>query len=703
MRFIPVKFRFLFFALLFVQAAAAQQADNLVELGNEMYSFGDKREALNIYKQALEQDPDHVRANFMAGKCYLETIQKHKSVTYFLKAYELDKEVAPDILFLIAWGYQLGAEFDKAIEYYKKHRNSLTEDKLDEMETGEEEELKRIKRRIYECNNGKEFYNNQRDYKIENIGPPVNSKYPDYAPVISSDASVMIFTSRRENSIGQNKDVDNMYYEDIFITKWEGSSWSPPKNMGSKINTRNHDASNGLSPDGEKLFIYRFERGNGGDIYYCERKNNGAWSKPESMGRKINSRHKEASITISNDGQTAFFSSDRPGGEGGMDIYKSVKNKRGKWNRPENVGAAINSEYDEDSPFLSLDGKTLYFSSRGHKGMGGYDIFKSEYNEETGKWSEPENMGVPVNSPDNDIYFVVTGDGHYAYYASIKDSTLGEKDIYRINLKPSEKPTRGAQANTEEKKDTSEAKVKTNMKADTSQLKADQQKNTKADEKAKAGSAQDVSVPAEGLVVLGSVLDANTGDPLPGAVKITAHEGKPLKTIEVKADGNYKTTLKPEKDMKIKLTAFSEGYIYREKTYHISPEQNRVLNYDFELIPMTVGKRVILRNVYFEFDKANIRDDSEYQLNNLYDLLKKNTQLKVEIGGHTDNIGTKAYNKNLSQRRAEAVKAYLVNKGIDAGRIEARGYGESQPLASNDDEEDGRELNRRTEFKILNK
>jgi hypothetical protein len=242
----------------------------------------------------------------------------------------------------------------------------------------------------------------------------------------------MVFTSRR-NGTGSKIDTDGQYFEDIYITHLKNGIWSDPKGI-SELNTNDHDASISISADGQELYIYKAEHDNikkteGGDIFVSRLKGT-TWSQPEKLAPVINSQSKESHISISSEGRTIYFSSNRPGGFGGMDIYTVSKLPNGKWGRARNLGPAINTEYDEDSPFIHPDGKTLYFSSAGHKTMGGLDIFKSVTNK--GSWTPPVNIGYPINSTDDDVYYTPTPDGKRAYFASYRKGSYGKTDIFLI-------------------------------------------------------------------------------------------------------------------------------------------------------------------------------------------------------------------------------------------------------------------------------
>jgi len=444
-----------FTAEVFAQAdkTALEYTDRML-LANDMYNYMHVNDALEIYIKVLKENPDNASANIMAGLCYLKTVNKEKAIHYLQKAHylnplilhflaeliefkdeELEQLSLTDyILYLIAKAYHLSHDFDKAIEYYERYRTDVLKRDFfkswSDPEIAKKELIKKIDRNIYECNNGKEFVKYPIGALIDNVGVVINTPHSEYIPLISADDSVLIFTSRRAGGTGWDRTVDHEFFEDIYISRKIGNYWVKPQNISSNINTPLHDACIALSPDAKQLFVYKTRRS--GDIYLCDFKN-GQWSNPKSLGKHINSKCNESSMSITADGQTLYFSSTKPDIYGDLDIFVSHKEKNGKWGKPTRLGPEINTEYDEDVPFILPDGKTLYFSSRGHKGMGDYDVFRSVL-DKNGKWSEPENIGYPVNTADYDIYFVFSSDGKRGYFSSYRKGGYGEQDIYVVNL-----------------------------------------------------------------------------------------------------------------------------------------------------------------------------------------------------------------------------------------------------------------------------
>ncbi len=401
-----------------------EQADQIYKQQKEAIEI-----AKELYVQAATLDPSNIRANWMAGKLYLETINKDEALQYLLQVWELKPNFRFDMLYQIGRAYHYGLDFDNALAYYERYKKKVLSNRS---YRGRDRVMPQVvTRRILECKNGKDIFNHPSQYSIEPIGEEINSKWPDYAPVLNRKGDVMIFTSRRqEGNTSPDVDKDNFYFEDVFISRKQGDKWSMAENIGAPINTRYHDANIYLSADGNRLYLYK-DTG-AGDVYFSDYEN-GEWSEPKFLTYKINSSvYSEYSVTETSTSDMIFYTSSRPGGEGGIDIYYCIKDDKGNWYKSKSLGPTINTKGNEDSPFLAYDGKTLYFSSTGHKGYGGYDIFKSVYDSLNQEWSVPENLGYPVNTPDDEISFQISDDQRTGYYASIREGGIGYTDIFKV-------------------------------------------------------------------------------------------------------------------------------------------------------------------------------------------------------------------------------------------------------------------------------
>ncbi|MEO6884113.1 MAG: OmpA family protein [Bacteroidia bacterium] len=639
--------------------------DVLYQQGIYMYNL-----ALPSYLQANNFNPNNALLNFKIGSCYLYSAYKSKSLTYLQKAFSLNPNVDPQIHLLLGEGYHLNMDWDKAIGEFQLYLQN-TPAKKENMDN-----IAAANKGIEECNTGKEMVQHPVRVFIDNLGDAINTKYPEYGPLISADESEMIFTSRRPNTTGGQIDPGSgQYFEDLYISYFKDGKWTPAEDMGPPIDTPDHDATAGLSADGQTLYVYRFKEKDGGDIYESDLQGD-QWSKPERMSKKINSPYHESTVSLSPDGNTLYFVSDKPGGLGGRDIYMTQKDDKGKWGDAQNLGPVINTKYDEEGCFIHPDGKTLYFSSKGHNTMGGYDIFKSVY--ENGQWSEPVNLGYPINSADDDVFFVISGSGKHGYYASAKGDSYGDKDIYMITFLGPEKPL--VLNNEDNLLANAVAPVKEMVIAPAMEIKT-----------------------ARTTILKGVITDAITQQPLEASIEIVdIKKNQTIATFSSNSkSGKYLVSLPSGKNYGITVKA--PDYLFHSENVNLpDTAAYQVIEKNIALNKVAVGSKIVLENIFFDTDKATLRPESTNELERLIKLMNDVPTLKIEISGHTDNKGSLEHNQKLSESRAQSVVNYLVSKGISASRLQFKGYGMTQPIATNDTDE-GRQQNRRTEFKILSK
>lgn len=411
----------------------------LFNQAEEYFSNENYTAALPLYKQLDSIDKGaNANTKFKIGFCYLNAATyKTKAIPYFEEAIkkltsnyamgDIKETKAPlSTYYYLAKAYHLNYEFDKAVEMYNKYIETLgTDPKL-------QAEVNDVKHDIDMCNNGKELIKKPKKAIVTNLGPEINSPYPDYSPLISLDEQTIIFTSRRPGGATDRKEANGMYFEDIYISEYnaDADKWSKAKLIGTNINGQGHEATVNLSADGLKLLIYKDDGGNG-NIYLSQYKGD-AWQMPEYVNAPINSSGWETHACFSSDNRMLYFVSDRPGGFGGRDIYKCLRLPNGQWGPPQNLGEMINTKYDEDGVFIHPDGRQIFFSSKGHNSMGGFDIFTSYLDEENGFWTTPVNFGYPINTPDDEVFMVTTADGKRSVFSSDKEGGMGEKDIYMI-------------------------------------------------------------------------------------------------------------------------------------------------------------------------------------------------------------------------------------------------------------------------------
>ena len=645
--------------------------------GMKQFDDGEYRKAIPYLLEAVQSDPEAnsskaIESNFFLGLSYLKVGEGGNGLPYMQKVYELDKEFYPEIEYMMGQCAEDALKFDLALKYYGNFM-SLQGVKQDPTIADE------VAKHINECKAAKKLIANPVKAKIENIGPIVTGTFPDYTPVITADESIMIFTSRREGNVGKNTSSyldqeEEFPMEDIYQSTKINDKWSEPMNLGTTVNTEDHDAAIALSPDGNQLFIYKDVQK--GDIYLSQKKGLD-WSKPESLGDKINlEKSSEQSCSVTSEGKTLYFSSDRPGGYGGLDIWKSQKIKN-EWSEPQNMGPKLNSKEDEDSPFIHPDGVTLYYSTKGKNTMGGYDIVRTTL--EKGGWSEPENLGYPINSVQNDIYFVLSADNQHGYYASYKEGGYGKHDIYMISMPQAE-----------------DVKAIEVAKA-----------NTKVAGVGAAGDGQKNIVPvtltktkSRVTLLKGVIKDAVTKQPMDANIALLNNKtGQKISEVNSNsATGAYLIILPAGKNYAITVT--KPGYLFHSENFDISDtaEYQEIVK-NVELNKATVGAKIVLRNIFFDFDKATLRPESNIEIERLRKVLLEYPTMKIELSGHTDNKGSSEYNKKLSESRAKSVLDYLVKKGISPDRMTAVGYGFDRPMAPNETDA-GRQLNRRTEFEI---
>jgi outer membrane protein OmpA-like peptidoglycan-associated protein len=645
--------------------AFAQDQKTLIATGDKHYGKKDYKNALAAYLAAQEINPDDASLNFKIGLTYLYSETKSKAATYIDKAYRLNPAVNPDIDYHLGIAFQNTNSFKLAIEHFErfKKKNQKLASIADE--------------KIAECHIADSLSQNELNVIIENLGEGVNTPYNDYSPIISADGNTLIFTSNRTDDPARAK--ANANFEDIFVSYKNGNQWSVPKPISSNINIKYNDAAASLSPDGKTLFLY-YEEGEG-DIYVSTR-NGEEWSEPKALNKNINTAmFWETCASVTADGKKLFFASNRPGGIGELDIYMSQLDGKGEWGKAVNLGPAINTPNNEDSPFIHHDGVTLYFSSDGHPRLGNSDIFISQF--VNNKWNKPENMGYPLNSWEYDGFFTLSPDKKKGYFSTAKEGGLGDADIYSITfLEPKYKPKpKPVVAKVEE------VKVKPELP------------------KHEEFVDPEIEIHKIAKVVTllkGKVIDERNAAPL-GAVislvdnvtnkvitKIASHPTTGEFEISIPHGGNYGVATE------------KAGYLFNSINFNV-PQFAEYQEIDTHIIMVKaeVGSKVVLRNVFFDIGKADLKLESIAEVENIKELLVNDPNLRVQINGHTDNVGNAASNKALSLKRASAVVNYLVQHGIAATRLFAKGYGSERPIVSNDDEVGGREINRRTEIEII--
>jgi len=388
---------------------------------NKQYKMGDYYGALKIYDKIIQENSENKALNFNMGVCNYHIRNYKKAEANFLKS---SSTISLELFRYKALIAHTNMKFKKALNYFNAYKLISGEKEI----TNEE-----INRLVQKTKYAQKAVLDKRNVLIQNIGITINTEYQEYVPLISADEQMMLFTSRRPGGVGGGLDPNGRPFEDVYLTVKEKNVWNVPKLLKEGINTSTNDACVGLSADGQLLFLFKpSEDLRTGDLYQS-RMGLDDWEAPIKLGSNINSEYNETSACITLDDKVLYFSSDRPGGFGGKDIYKVIRLPNGKWSRAINLGALINTPYDEDAPFIHTDKKTLYFSSKGHENMGGYDIFKTVL--ENRKWTAPENLKYPINTVQDDIFFVLSASGKVGYYSSSREGGFGGQDIYKVVLK----------------------------------------------------------------------------------------------------------------------------------------------------------------------------------------------------------------------------------------------------------------------------
>ncbi|MBX6380917.1 MAG: OmpA family protein [Thermoflavifilum aggregans] len=476
-------------------------------------------------------------------------------------------------------------------------------------------------------------------FEPHNLGDSINTSDPEYFPSLTVDGHILVFTRNLHN---QN--------EDFYISTWDAadSQWHKAVNLGPPVNTPENEGTGHISQDG-RILIYAACNQPGGfgscDIVYSVKTAHG-WSDPINLGPNVNSRFWDSQPCLSPDNHDLYFVSNRPGGYGGSDIYVCHLQPDGTWSKPENLGPHINTPGDETSPFIHADNQTLYFASNGWPGIGDMDIFYSR-RQPDGSWGKPVNLGYPINTIDHDGTLFVAADGKTAYFASDRFNGFGQLDIYSFILYPEARPI-------------------------------------------------------QTLYVKGEVYDSLTHQPLSASIDLIDVETDSLITrIQSDVNGHYLVTLPVGKIYAFHVS--HPGYLfYSDQFSLVNQKAYQPYEVNIPLQPIQLHARVVLKNIFFDFNKYDLKPESRPELDRLVQFLRDNPTLHIAIKGYTDSVGAASFNLVLSQHRAEAVMQYLIQHGIAASRLKAIGYGATQPVATNETEE-GRALNRRVEFEIIEK
>ena len=627
-------------------------------------------DAFNEYLQALVYNSSNAELNYKTGVAALFSDKKEEASDFFLKALESKKKVASDILLLTGRSLQYSGKFTEAIEKFTTYLGS--DDKKSK------KNILLARKCIEECNSAIVVTKDTLRIAIENMGSAINSADDDYSEVLTSDGRSMYFASRRQIAQSGKRHPDTKYDENIFVSHQINGNWIQAIPAGKNLTTKYCEAPLYLNPAGDNLYVYAGYSGKG-DIKMSVSKK-GTWKTPVEVPYRINSGSSETSFTISPSGNEIYFVSDRSKDNiGGKDIYFIKKTSARKWSKPRNAGSLINTIYDEEAVRLSKTGDTLWFSSKGHNTIGGFDIFYS-IRTKNGSWDTVRNAGYPVNTPWDDLYYYpAPGEDSTFYLVSNRMGGLGGTDIYKGRILPLEKvmvPPPAPKPDTVVIRDTVVVKEVVPPPPPPVQTEPD-------------------------IYLAGKIKDSETGAPVLAKIDIkNISDGQVVgTTASSDADGTYRIKLPSKKSYSVDLHA--TGFLSDTRRIDVPANwTSDTYTFNAELIKVKVGKKVVLNNILFETGKSILTQASYTELDRLLGIMKENSLMKIEISGHTDNTGSEPINAKLSEARAKAVVDYLIKNGIETSRMTFKGYGSSQPIAENSTPT-GRAKNRRVEFKIL--
>jgi outer membrane protein OmpA-like peptidoglycan-associated protein len=592
-------FGFLF--ILLSVSAYSQDTKSLYKEGNHLFKLEHYRKALPFLEKVVEAEPNNADALFKTGVCYLHRYSKEKALSYITKAYSIDSTVSKHIHYWLGRAYHQNYQYDKAISEYNIYKNSLKKS---------DERRKDLEKHIAQTNVARQLTENPENFMVRNLGKEINTIYSEHSPVTSANDSVLYFTSRRHDNTGGKEDLDGEFFEDIFFSKkLPNGEWSTPEKI--HLNTSGHDASIQLLENDNKLLLYREAKG--GDIYISERvPGTDNWKDPVKFAN-INTGDFEADAFITPDGKTVYFATNHYKKIGDLDIYYITKNDDGTWSRPKELEGKINTSEDEDAPFVTPDGKTLYFSSRGHKGMGGYDIFKST-RDENGNWSEPVNLGHPINTPDDDVYYYMAASGKRGFLSSYREGGFGEKDIYEIAPIPPVIIVAKLNSCPDSKREELFYSLKS------------LNKNTKK--------------------------VSETGKLSGGETSINAY-----------AYNIYRLAVYSAKDTLYTETfevPFKDDPFTVEKLINIKCPGKDTQAAVVDTKPVTIGHKYVFRNIYFNKGKSELSPEAEREIEIAAEILKKNPTADVKIlGAYSGDEG-----KEVGMNRAKAVRKKLNDLGV---------------------------------------
>ena len=622
--FLPV----LLFAQQTQYATTNKDAIKLYVKANQDIDDNDYDNAITELTSALQKDNKFTEAHYLIADVYRLKRMYAEAIPHFLAVINYSPDYNTAVYLKLGEAELNVAQYAAAQPYLQKYLTFSTITAANRLY---------VNKLLADCSFSINAMQHPVPFKPVNMGPEINTAADEYMPVATADESELIFTRTINNN------------EDFYISLKKAGKWQNAEPLSRRINTPDfNEGSQSISQDGKYLFFTGCNRPDGlgrCDIYISQWKGND-WSTPFDLSPPVNTSGWESQPSLSADGRTLYFVSNRKGGLGGYDIWKSTLTDKG-WGEPENLGPNINTSFDEQSPFIHPDDSTLYFCSNGWPGMGNKDLFLSRLGKD-GQWQKPVNLGYPINSNGNENGLTITASGNYAFFASDVINGFGGTDLYTFEL-------------------------------------------------------PQFARPHTVTYVKGIINDAQTKQPLEAAVEIIDLQ----KNVPVYQDyssaeeGDFLATLTSGKNYGLNISR--NGYMFYSENFSlIGHEPKNPFNITVLLQPIAVGSKVVLKNIFFDINRFDLRPESMAELQKLIDFMKLNPTVKIEISGHTDDLGNDAVNQTLSENRAKSVYQFLSAHNIDPSRLLYKGYGKTQPLVPNISDEN-RALNRRTEFKIIAK
>ncbi len=625
-------------AVLFAQAGLDTKSKKATELYIEADNFrvrGHFTQAIAALTEAIQKDKKFTEAYYRLGIVYMNLKDYERAINNFKYALTLTQDLRKQ---KIIW-YDLGEAYMVSGQY----NNAITV--LSDFVKAETQNKQRINKVNGWIQNAQFALDNQgvnSKHQPKPLSDTVNCFALQYFPALTADQEELIFTRRR----GQGRDDD----EDLVVSQKDQSGrWLAPQSISLNINTPDNQGTCTISADGRKLIFTAC--GDGGYSGNCDLyesiKTGSEWSKPVNLGPNVNSGDWESQPTLSADGRVLYFVSDRKGGFGRNDIWYTTLGDNGKWTKARNLGEPVNTQYDERSPFIHVNGKTLYFATNGLVGFGGYDIFYTERTDNA--WSKPVNMGAPINDHENQYSLFITADGEKGYYSHEEILPNGQEKSILVEIKIPEDQI---------------LRFKSNY-------------------------------------VKGIVTDSKTNRPLKAQIELfDINKNEIVSLVESDSiSGQYLMVLTQGSEYALYVN--KKAYLFKSLNFnYVEIKHFDPLVINIPLDPALRGEGSVLKNIFFDIDRYELKEKSFTELEKIVSFLTQNPQISMEIGGHTDNTGNAAYNQQLSEKRAKSVYAYIISKGINPKRLTAKGFGSSKPVDTNITDA-GRQLNRRIEFTIL--